>query len=138
MYNLSQEQVFICFFILGIIIGLIFDFFKALRKSFKTKYNITFLEDFIFIVISAVLIIFSIIKINGGNIRFFLFIGILLGVLIYSLTISNFYVIILNGIVRICKQIFKIPYMFFKKMFFFIKNTIKIKWRNINEHKKIK
>ena len=124
MYNLSQEQVFICFFILGI--------------SFKTKDNITFLEDFIFIVISAVLIIFSIIKINGGNIRFFLFIGILLGVLIYSLTISNLYVIILNGIVRIYKQIFKIPYMFFKKMFFFIKNTIKIKWRNINEHKKIK
>ena len=45
MYNFSQEQVFIFFFIIGIIIGCIFDFFKVLRKSFKSSDIITFIED---------------------------------------------------------------------------------------------
>ena len=51
MYNFSQEQVFIFFFIIGIIIGIIFDIFKVLRKSFKTPDIITFIEDLIFIVL---------------------------------------------------------------------------------------
>ncbi len=76
MYNFSQEQVFIFFFIIGIIIGIIFDIFKVLRKSFKTPDIITFIEDLIFIVLSGILLIFGILKLNGGEIRFFLFLGI--------------------------------------------------------------
>jgi len=76
MYNFSQEQVFIFFFIIGIIIGIIFDIFKVLRKSFKTPDMITFIEDLIFIVLSGILLIFGILKLNGGEIRFFLFLGI--------------------------------------------------------------
>ena len=45
----SQEEIFLLFFIIGIIIGLIFDFFKVLRKSFKTKDIITFIEDLLFL-----------------------------------------------------------------------------------------
>lgn len=78
MYNFSQEQVFIFFFIIGIIIGIIFDIFKVLRKSFKTPDIITFIEDLIFIVLSGILLIFGILKLNGGEIRFFLFLGIFL------------------------------------------------------------
>lgn len=109
----SQEEIFLLFFIIGIIIGLIFDFFKVLRKSFKTKDIITFIEDLLFLLVSGVLIIFGIIKLNGGEVRFYLFLGIFLGVLIYSLTISNLYVIILYEFVRICKKIF----CFFAKIF---------------------
>jgi len=76
MHNFSQEQVFIFFFIIGIIIGIIFDIFKVLRKSFKTPDMITFIEDLIFIVLSGILLIFGILKLNGGEIRFFLFLGI--------------------------------------------------------------
>lgn len=49
MYNFSQEQVFIFFFIIGIIIGLILDFFRAIRKVFKTPDNLTLFEDILFI-----------------------------------------------------------------------------------------
>ncbi len=76
MYNFSQEQVFIFFFIIGIIIGIIFDIFKVLRKSFKTSDIVTFVEDLIFIILSGILTIFGILKLNGGEIRFFLFLGI--------------------------------------------------------------
>lgn len=106
MNYFSQEEVFLLFFVIGIIIGLLFDFFKVLRKSFKTNDIVTFAEDLIFLVISGTLIIFGIIKLNGGEVRFYLFLGIFFGILIYSLTISNLYVIILYEIVKICKKLF--------------------------------
>lgn len=114
MYYFSQEEVFLLFFIIGIIIGLIFDFFKVLRKSFRTKDIITFIEDLFFLLISGTLIIFGIIKLNSGEVRFYLFLGMFFGVLIYSLTISKLYVIILYEFVRICKKII----MFFVQIFF--------------------
>lgn len=52
MYNFSQEQVFIFFFIIGLIIGLLLDFFRTTRKVFKTSDNLTFFEDIIFIILS--------------------------------------------------------------------------------------
>ena len=101
MYQFSQEQIFIFFFIIGIIIGFIFDIFRVIRKSFKTTDFITLIEDIIFLLISSILIIGGIIKINGGEVRFYLFLGIFLGGLIYSLTISNLYVIIFYEFVKI-------------------------------------
>lgn len=121
MIVFSQEEIFLLFFIIGIIIGLIFDFFKVLRKSFKTSDIVTFVQDVIFLLISGTLIIFSIIKLNGGEVRFYLFLGIFFGILIYSLTISNLYVIILYEIVKICKKVFA----FFSKIFFIIFNTFR-------------
>ncbi len=114
MSYFSQEEVFLLFFIIGIIIGMIFDFFKVLRKSFKTKDIITFVEDLLFLFATGSLIIFGIIKLNSGEVRFYLFLGLFFGVLIYSLTISKLYVIILYEFVRMCKKIV----IFFVKIFF--------------------
>ncbi|HIT71284.1 MAG TPA: hypothetical protein IAD08_05135 [Candidatus Scatovivens faecipullorum] len=125
MYQFSQEQIFIFFFIIGIIIGFIFDIFRVIRKSFKTTDFITLIEDIIFLLISSILIIGGIIKINGGEVRFYLFLGIFLGGLIYSLTISNLYVIIFYEFVKICKKIFKIPFLCIIKFLQITKSIIK-------------
>lgn len=125
MYQFSQEQIFIFFFIIGIIIGFIFDIFRVIRKSFKTTDFITLIEDIIFLLISSISIIGGIIKINGGEVRFYLFLGIFLGGLIYSLTISNLYVIIFYEFVKICKKIFKIPFLCIIKFLQITKSIIK-------------
>lgn len=125
MYNFSQEQTFILFFIIGLIIGIIFDFFRAIRKNFKSSDFTTLIEDIAFLVITSFLVIFSIIRINGGEVRFYLFLGIFFGILIYSLTISNLCVIILNVIVRLCKKILQIPYLISKKVIKTLKLAIK-------------
>lgn len=125
MYNFSQEQVFMFFFIIGVIIGILFDIFKVLRKSFKTSDFITFIEDLIFLLLSGILIISGILKLNGGEIRFFLFLGIFFGILSYILTISNLCVIIFYTFVKTCKKIFKFPINCFKKIFLSLKSAIK-------------
>lgn len=125
MYNFSQEQIFMLFFIVGIIIGIIFDFFRAIRKNFKSSDMATLIEDIIFLAITIVLIIFSIIKINGGEVRFYLFLGIFFGILIYSLTISNLCVIIFKVIVRLCKNIFLFPFLLSKKVIKSVRKRIR-------------
>lgn len=125
MYNFSQEQIFILFFVIGLIISIIFDFFRAIRKNFKASDFVTLIEDIVFLGITSFLIIFSIIKINGGEVRFYIFLAIFFGILLYSLTISNLCVIIFNVIVRICKKIFQIPFLVSKKAIKMLKKTIK-------------
>lgn len=116
MYNFSQEQIFIFFFIIGISIGLLLDFFRVLRKCFKTSDILTFIEDVLFLLLSGFSIITAIIKLNNGEIRLFLFLGIFFGILIYLLTISNLCAIILYVFVSLCKKILEIPLWCLKKL----------------------
>lgn len=122
MLSYIQGQIFILFFLLGIVIGSIYDIFRVIRKNFKTSDFVTQIEDIIFLIISGILILCFILKFCIGEIRFYVFIAIFLGILLYFLTISKPYVIILNIIAKFCKKILsffvnliKIPYIFIKK-----------------------
>lgn len=125
MYEFSQEQVFILFFIIGAIIGVIFDFFRVIRKSFKVPDYITFIQDILFFILSGIMVIYGIIVLNNGEIRLFLFLAIFFGMLIYFLTISNLYVIILYEIVKLCKKILNVPFLCLKKVCEYANSLIK-------------
>ena len=125
MYEFSEWQIFIIFFIIGLIIGIIFDFFRAIRKSFKTNDFITLIEDIFFIIISGNIIVLSLIKIAGGNVRFYMLFAIFLVIYIYFLTISNFCVIILYVFVELCKKIVEIPVLCIIKLLNNLKKILK-------------
>jgi spore cortex biosynthesis protein YabQ len=118
----TQNQIFLFFLVIGLGIGIFYDFFRVLRKNIPTSDLVTQIEDIIFLFISIIIILYSIIKVSGGEVRFYIFLAIFLGILLYFLTISKPCVIILNVIVNICKKflikIFKIvikPLQFIKK-----------------------
>ncbi len=117
MYTFSQGQIFILFFIIGLCIGILFDFFRALRKSFKTPDLVTLIQDIIFMALAGILVMNSLILVNHGQIRFFIILAILFGISFYFLTIS-----------KICFMIFQILIKFFKKILFFpifLKNILR-------------
>ena len=89
-----MEQLFclIAFTATGIVIGVLFDIFRILRRSFKTADWLTTLQDILFWILAGFVILFSIFKFNNGEIRSYIFIGIALGVLIYMLTLSKYIV----------------------------------------------
>ena len=78
-----------------------------LRKSFKTNDFITYLQDILFWIISGILILLNIYKFNSGEIRIFIFVGIILGVLLYMLTISKLFIKINVSIIRFFTNIMK-------------------------------
>ena len=91
-YSLNQAYIFLIFVINGLLIGILFDIFRILRKSFKTSDFITYIQDILFWTLTGFLIIFSIYKFNSGEIRIFVFAGLLLGIIFYLLTISKYFI----------------------------------------------
>lgn len=126
---LNQANLFLIFVINGAIIGLVFDIFRILRKSFKTSDIITIIEDILFWIITGIIILYSIFIFNDGEIRFFMFIGILLGVMLYMLILSQHIIKISVRIIltmkRILTFIFKILISPIQAIYKIIKNILK-------------
>ena len=125
----NQALLFLIFIVNGIIIGLLFDFFRILRRSFKTKDFITYIEDILFWVLTGLLLLYSIFTFNNGEIRLYMFIGAIFGCIIYMLSISNFIVKINTKIIislkNILSKIINIIFIPFKFIIKFFRNILK-------------
>ena len=102
---LNQAYLFLLFTLEGIIVGLLFDFFRILRKAFKTSNFVTYIEDFLFWILTGFLILYSIFILNNGEIRLYMFIGIILGVTFYILLFSKQIIRINVYIINIIKTL---------------------------------
>ena len=134
----NQAYLFLVFSLTGIVIGILFDLFRVLRKTFKTSDILTSLEDILFWIFAGIIILYSIWYFNNGEIRLFIFLGIIMGLLIYMLTLSDILIKLLSAIVKmfqkivmkiihilsiilrpinnVIKRILKIVYKFYKKI----------------------
>ena len=70
---INQANLFLIFVINGVAIGLLFDMFRILRKTFKTSDLVTTIQDILFWMLTGILVICSIFTFNSGEIRLFMF-----------------------------------------------------------------
>lgn len=70
----NQAYLFVIFILNGFLIGILFDIFRILRKSFKTKDWLTYIQDILFWIITGFIVLFSIFRFNNGELRGFIFI----------------------------------------------------------------
>ena len=132
----DQAYLFIVFSLTGVVIGILFDFFRILRRSFKTSNIITYVEDVLFWILTGVLILYNIWYFNNGEIRIYMFLGIIMGLLIYMLTLSNIIVSLFSKILKMLIRILEIP---FKKIISIFHKIITIIIKIFNKFtKKIK
>ena len=120
---LGQLYSMFIFIISGIIIGIFFDIFRILRKSFHTSDIITYIEDIIFWIITGIFLIFIIFKFTDGQIRLYNIAGLICGCTIYMIFISKFFikihVKILLFVKKVISSIFEIvliPFSFIAKI----------------------
>ena len=101
----EQVYIFLSSVLIGAVMGVIFDFFRALRRNGNTKNIIVYFQDVIFWLIVAVIIITSSFILNNGELRGYMLIGYLLGAILYMLILSNYikalFIIIMNFLERI-------------------------------------
>ena len=122
----NQAFLFLVFTLTGVIIGVLFDFFRILRRTIKTSNVITYIEDVLFWILTGLLILYNIWYFNDGEIRIFMFLGIIMGVLIYMSTLSNIliktFTTILQTIIKVLELPFKAIILFFRKIITAIAN----------------
>ena len=98
----SQIGIFLIYLIAGVLICLLYDICRALRKTVKTPDLVTYIEDTIFWILVAIFLIYLIFVLNSGEIRFFMFIAIL-----YYFTLSKYFMNISVHILTFVKIIVK-------------------------------
>lgn len=74
---------------LGMLIMILYDFFRIFRKLIKHSVWATAFEDLLYWLVSGVCIFIMLYKENDGNLRWFVVVGIFAGMLIYNGTISR-------------------------------------------------
>lgn len=104
--SLNQLYLILVFTLSGFLIGILFDIFRILRKSFKTSDFVTYIEDFLFWILTGLYLLYIILKFSFGNIRIFMFLCLIIGFLIYIFTISKYFISINVKIIKFFKNIF--------------------------------
>lgn len=113
----SQAYIFLCSVAGGALIALIYDIFRILRKAVKTGNLITYFEDLLFWMLVAVVMFATVYYSNEGELRSYIFLGTLLGVILYTLLISKavmnsslFIIRIIRGIFRFLWAVLSFPF----------------------------
>lgn len=121
----SQAYVFVIYILSGILIGILFDIFRVFRKSFKTPDIVTYIQDVLFWAITGIFLLYIIFKFNNGELRAYIFFGLMLGIIFYILLFSKHFIKINVVIVNFIKSIFikiikiiMIPTLWIKKILF--------------------
>lgn len=109
----TEIKLFAIYFITGVLLSILFDIFRASRKNNKTSNIATCIQDIIFWLIAFIIIIIVMFKSNNFEIRFYLVIALVLGSILYYLTISKIVININTRVIKIIKNMFSI----FKKIF---------------------
>ena len=96
----SQFYFFIVAVYGGVIAGLVYEFYRILRRIFLCKKITTAIFDILFSA-SAILIFIYVLYITScGQLRFYIFIGYILGFLMYSFGISRVFNNIFSKIIK--------------------------------------
>ncbi len=106
----NQAYLFLVFSLTGVAIGILFDFFRILRRSIKTSNLVTYIQDILFWILTGIIVLYSIWYFNNGELRIFVFLGLIIGVLIYMTTLSNIIVKIFTKILVCWINILKVPF----------------------------
>lgn len=98
-------KVFSLCLLCGSVTGLIFDFFRSLRKSVTTGKNMTAFQDALFCAIAFYLFTKTVDLTNNGDLRWYEFAGMFFGLAVYFLWMSKFFCFLMT---KLCMFIVKI------------------------------
>lgn len=126
--ELKDETItFFTFIIIGIIIGIVFDFFRALRKVKKYNEKYICIQDILFFLIISIVLIGTLIYKLEYSLRLYLFFSLFLGIVIYISTISSYIIRFFIMIIKISNSIINfifLPIIMYKEGFTTIYNFL--------------
>jgi len=105
----------------GFALGFLYDIFRLLRKKIPTNRFFCIVEDTLFWILSTIATLLFIFVTNAGEIRVFIFLGVLLGAVLYFLSLSPLFLFVATGVldvlIRILLFVFSVLLWPLKKIF---------------------
>lgn len=133
MYISNELFTFFKFVLIGIVISMIFDFFRAYRKTKKVSNFSVVIQDITYFFIATTIVTLGIIFFLESSIRLYVFIAIILGCLTYLSSFSKYIMSIYVHTINIFKYTFgfiltplKLMKQILRKIHIFFKKYVKI------------
>lgn len=127
----SQFYAFLVTILAGITIGILFDFYRVIRGMVRPKKVFTYLGDLTFWVISTLVVFFMLLIGNWGELRFYVWVGVLVGITVYlrylsryMLKVFGFLIYIINKTVAFFLKVLGIMWMIISYPFIIIRNIV--------------
>lgn len=114
---LAELSFFVTSFAWGVFLFFIYDCLLIFRNIIKHNRFVTAIEDFVFWIVSGVLIFQMMYAKNHGTIRWYFIIGLALGMIFYRNTISSVFVTLLTNVLKKIISIFKRVFLVISKPF---------------------
>lgn len=121
----NQMYVFAVMLLCGACAGLLFDLMRGLRRRFGADMLVTSVEDILFWLAISAGVYAAIFVCNYGQLRWHEIIGLILGSVIYFLTLSKAILRLFDVIFRIFTKIFQIIFKIVLTPLFFLYKMIK-------------
>lgn len=88
LFGRDQLPVVISFFICGVFSGIIYDLLKIKRYIIRTPAVILFVDDLLFMLCNAMIVVFNAYAFNNGNIKWYEFPVMITAFFVYKSTLS--------------------------------------------------
>jgi spore cortex biosynthesis protein YabQ len=122
----NQVSVFLYSIVGGIIMAFIYDIFRIKRKKVKSKAFTTYLEDIAYWIIAAAVMFGSVYISNDGEIRSYVLLGTLIGIIFYTIFLSKIVVAVILVILKVLTRIFISLWKLVSYPFFIIFRILKV------------
>lgn len=119
----NEGYIFLTCVLGGMIIAFIYDIFRIRRKAIKAGNLIVYFEDFIYWIIVALVMFGVVYYSNDGEVRGYLFVGTVIGIILYALLLSR---IITSIFIFIIKILYKVILALITAILFPLKILYKI------------
>ena len=101
----DQAWFFLWTMVLGAVSGVVYDIFRIIRKIIRHPDFFTQIEDFLYWILTSILIFYFILHYNSGEVRVYAVIGVFSGMCLYFFTLSKLLIAICVFIIDILKKI---------------------------------
>lgn len=100
----SQFSIFFTTVITGIVLGFLFDFYRVLRGTFRVQGFVTWVTDLLYWLVATAVVFIALVLSNWGELRFYVFLGIVGGVILYYRLISTYIIRLLAGCMKLANR----------------------------------
>ena len=97
----GQVLTFVTTIITGLLLGALFDCYRVLRGTFNPKAVITWFADLLYWLIATAVVFIALVFSNWGELRFYVFIGILSGLGLYYNFLSLYVIRLFASAIRL-------------------------------------
>lgn len=125
-YVTNQNFVILCLFLLGFALGVLFDAFSVKRIFIRTPQILLVAEDLIFSLLALIFFLITIFITNYGYVRWYEFLSLLCGFLLYKFFISYFVISASVFIIRLILRVAGIILFPFKKLLLLLFKCVRL------------